>query len=113
MLRSDQGFGTLHGSPGAAERTLCNLHAEFLTLLERARRMRNAVAHGGPITDGTLKSVARFYEQIASDALNQALYAYMTGRDVREHFSERQVRHEQALEALRQGIDPAEALFSE
>ena len=95
----------------AAVRTLTASKAEFMALIERARRTRNAIAHGGPISDGTLSNVARFYEQIASDALNEALYAYMTGRDMRAHFAARQARHEQVLKRLREGIEPATALF--
>lgn len=38
-------------------------------------------------------------------------HAYTTGRDVRELFIERQTRHEQALQELREGTDPSQALF--
>ena len=100
------------GTANAAERTLRALETEFNVMLGRARRTRNAVAHGGPITAGTLRSVGRFFEEVASDALNQALYAYMTGRDVRTHFAVRQARHEQALKALRDSrTEPSKALF--
>lgn len=95
----------------ATLRTLTAFKAEFTVLVKRARRTRNAIAHGGPISDGTLSNVGHFYQHIASDALNEALYAHMTGRDVRAHFAARQARHEQVLKRLRGGVEPATALF--
>jgi hypothetical protein len=98
-------------SPEATLRTLKASTADFMVLIERARRTRNAIAHGGPISDGTLANVGGFYEQIASDALNEALYACMTGLDMRSHFGSRQARHDQMLERLREGVQAASALF--
>jgi len=99
------------GTSKDAIRTFEALRLEFGQLLDRAKRTRNVVAHGGPIAPGTLRSVGSFFEQIASDALNQALEARMTGSGVLQHLAGRQARHDQCVADLRAGKPPTEALF--
>jgi len=99
------------GTARAALRDFRDRQTEFNELLERAQRTRNVVAHGGPIAPATLQSVGRFFEEVAADALNEALHARLEGRDVAQHFASRQSDQEQRVENLRNGMAPSDALF--
>lgn len=99
-------------SGSRAARWLRELTGEFTVLLKRAKRTRNAIAHGGPISDASLRTVGRFLDEVASDALNQALYARLTGQDPAASFDQRQQRLDRAVDDLEQGrITPAKGLL--
>jgi len=96
----------------AAARWIRMLEREFADLLSRAKRHRNVIAHGGPITDSSLRTVWRFFDEVASDALNQALFGRLTGQDPAALFDARQQRLTQAVMDLSSDqIAPAEGLL--
>ena len=98
----------------ATARWLGQLQDDFGVLLDRAKRTRNAIVHGGPITESTLRTVERFSDEIASDALNQVLYARLSGELPRARFDQRQHRLEQTLDDLAQSqLTPAQGLIVE
>jgi hypothetical protein len=98
----------------AAARWVGELQGRFGVLLDRVTRTRNAIAHGGPIADSTLQGVGRFFDEIASDALNQALYVRLTGQQPQAWFDRRRQRFEKRLEDLAQGrITPAAGLTAD
>lgn len=99
------------GTAAAARRSIIALEKEFNVLLSRARRTRNAIAHGGPVPPATLRTVGPFGHQLAVDALNQALHAFMSGIDLGEHLATRRRRHRQVLDDLEAGVPPQRALF--
>lgn len=88
--------------PQGMARWITALVGDFERLLDRARRTRNALAHGGPISEPVVLSVLRFTDEVASDALNHALYARMTGTPVADQFVVRQRDLERRLKRLRE-----------
>jgi hypothetical protein len=101
----------LAGTPAAAKRSLRGLATEFERLLSRARRTRNAIAHGGPIPPATLRTVSPFYHQLANDSLNQSLHAFTTGVNLTAHLERRGEQHAKVLEDLQAEVSPNVALF--
>jgi hypothetical protein len=55
-----------------------------ITLLVRARlaRIRNALAHGGPISDESAETVRAFVEYLSGQALSVALEGLLDGRGI-------------------------------
>jgi len=95
----------------AAARWLEQLRGEFGVLLDRANRTRNAIAHGGPISEPTLRTIGRFFDEVASDALNRALQARLSGQRPRAVFDQRRRDLELILDDLANGrVAPAKGL---
>lgn len=69
---------TLHGLPAWRE----DLTRDWQLALERAVRVRNTLAHGGPLMDDTVATVHEFIERLAQWSLQVALEGLLGGQDV-------------------------------
>jgi hypothetical protein len=100
---------TATGGAGAAwaER----LMDEFSKLEARARRVRNALVHGGPAIDHASSGVLPFVEALAQSALFISVEGRLDGADLVDHFLERRARNMRYLSALRSGVAPIDALW--
>lgn len=59
-----------------------SLEAEWTLLLDRLQRLRNSLAHGGPIEDESAETVQAFVEQLARWSLTDALQGLLAGKTV-------------------------------
>jgi hypothetical protein len=84
---------------------------EFDAFQQRERRVRNALVHGGPVSDEMAASVLLFVDWLAADALHTAIKGLLAESDLVDYFLDRRADHEKCLVRLRGGDDPADALF--
>jgi hypothetical protein len=84
---------------------------EFSKLEARARRVRNALVHGGPAIDQASSGVLPFVEALAQSALFISVEGRLDGADLVDHFLERRARNMRYLTALRSGVSPIDALW--
>ncbi|MEK6277742.1 MAG: hypothetical protein AABM29_07010 [Actinomycetota bacterium] len=87
------------------------LAGEFDVLERRARRIRNALIHGGPVGDGTAEGILPFAESLAVEAIYPAVEGQLEGADLVDYFLDRRKRHAQILAELTSGKPASEALF--
>ena len=80
---------------------------------KRRFRTRNALMHGGPLAIGTVDAVARFAENIASEALAASIEGRLLGASVTDYFLDRERRVADMRARLAAGRPPAEVLFSQ
>lgn len=67
-------------SPSALEVWCDELEVDWTSQVNRLRRLRNAVAHGGPASAGTVDTVAAFGRERAGAALRATLTGVVDGR---------------------------------
>lgn len=70
-------------------RSKARLLDDTSVLRNRHRRVRNAVAHGNPVTAAALDSVRHYSESVTGDALAIALESYATSRPVADICADR------------------------
>lgn len=93
---------------------LDELDGHFAALRARTRRLRNALVHGGPVSEQAAASVLPFAEWLATDALHTALDGLLANkRDLIDHFLSRRANQLGAREGLVAGKSPTEVLFWE
>jgi hypothetical protein len=67
-------------TPAQLEVWFNELHPRWTRALERLRRARNAVAHGGPVTPSLVDTVHRFGRNLAGSTLSTTLEGLLDGR---------------------------------
>jgi hypothetical protein len=87
------------------------LMAEFAGLESRARRVRNALVHGGPASEPVSDQVLPFVEALAESALFISAEGRLDGVDLVDFFLERRTENMRALDALRAGVPAVDALW--
>lgn len=101
-------------SPKATLAWLKELDDDFIALRTRARRLRNALVHGGPVGEGAARSVLPFAEWLATDALHTALDGLLADKgDLIDHFLGRRDMQLRVSERLQAEEAAAEVLFWE
>jgi hypothetical protein len=85
--------------------------SEFAALEARARRVRNALVHGGPASDPVSDQVLPFVEVLAESALSISVEGRLDGVDLVDFFLERRTENMRALDALRAGVPAVDALW--
>jgi hypothetical protein len=65
---------------------LRELDQRFNAVEARARRTRNALVHGGPISQETVVAVVDFVDELAANALNVSVQGRLGGHDLVDHF---------------------------
>jgi hypothetical protein len=90
---------------------LAKYEAEWKLTLERLRRVRNALAHGGPVDDESAQSVQAFAEQLARLALAVALRGLLEAKTVAVANQERRQWIDGWKAALPAAADVPDALF--
>lgn len=95
----------------AAFQWVNDLLADFDTLEPRARRVRNATVHGGPVSDEMADAVIDFVEWLASDALQAAIRGLLSDGSLVDWFLNRREVFENLHERLRRNEAPFGALF--
>jgi hypothetical protein len=86
---------------------------DFDELESRTRRVRNALVHGGPVSDDTARSVLPFVEWLTGEALHTAIKGLLSDGDLIDQFLDRREGYERSLSRLQRNEPPAEALFWE
>lgn len=75
--------------PSTESRTRARISSQTQLVRNRHRRVRNAVAHGNPVSPATLDSVRSYADRVTSDALAVALESYATSRSISDIFDDR------------------------
>jgi hypothetical protein len=96
---------------GACAAWVKDLTDDFDGFARRERRVRNALVHGGPVSDEIAASVLGFVDSLAAEALHASIKGMLGEGDVVDHFLARRREYELALLRLRAGEAPTEALF--
>ncbi|MGX5695721.1 hypothetical protein ACWKWP_05930 [Agromyces soli] len=79
-------------------------HADRLARMEdRHRRVRNAIAHGNPVTAETVRSVLSFGETRATVAMTMALRAFTAGQSLEDHLREQVLPDNERHQRLSEG----------
>lgn len=99
------------GSGNAAVERLDVLALEFDVLLARARRCRNAIAHGNPLEQGVLERSGDFAYWLGAQSLYDTLDGLLLEDALDRHFELLEAHHLDSLTALRAGGSPSECLF--
>jgi hypothetical protein len=102
---------TLNGKSTAA--WIAELEEEFAVLKSRERRVRNALVHGGAVSDAIAKSVLPLVDWLAADALHGAIEGILSGTELVDYFIEFRVKRETCREQLLANESPSAALFWE
>jgi hypothetical protein len=76
------------------------LQRDFARRLQRLRRVRNAVTHGGPTTTGVIQSAVQFSGVLADWALERSVRAVLAGEEQRRFHERSRV----AIETWRQNL---------
>lgn len=85
----------------------------FDLLLGRLHRCRNAIAHGGPVPQATVRSIADFAQLLADSALQIALKGQLShSEEVADTFSRFRSENDGAIDLLHQDASPASVLFT-
>ena len=90
---------------------LADLESEWKLALERLRRVRNALAHGGPVDDESAETVQAFVEQLARLSLAVALQGLLEGKTVAAANQERKQWINRWKTALPPAANVPDALF--
>jgi hypothetical protein len=90
---------------------LADLESEWELTLERLRRVRNALAHGGPVNDESAETVRVFVEQLARLSLAVALQGLLEGKTVAVANQERKQWTDRWKAALPAAASVPDALF--
>jgi hypothetical protein len=99
------------GTPNARRRWFKELLSTFDRAEGRRRRTRNALVHGGPLTESTVESVVAFAERLAFYALGESIEGRLAGKDLVDHFLARRDDHGAMERAIADGQPLSEALF--
>ena len=83
----------------------------FEVVETRARRIRNAVAHGGPIVEGTMAAVVAFMDELTANALARSVEGRLGGHDLIDHFLALRADLLQLRYRLSENHLPSDALF--
>lgn len=89
---------------------LACLESEFVTRHARAIRTRNVIVHGGPLSVPTARSIVGFYDGLAARALEWTMDGLLSHATVHELFAKRRSQYVAAVDALRAGAAPIDAL---
>lgn len=100
---------TRTGSAGAAWAD--DLMVEFSTLEARARRVRNVLIHGGPVSDLAADEILPFVESLAESALFASVEGRLDEVALVDFFLDRRTANMEVLDALRNRIHPIDALW--
>ena len=90
---------------------LADLESEWELTLERLRRVRNALAHGGPVDDESAETVRVFVEQLARLSLAVALQGLLEAKTVAVANQERKQWIDRWKAALPVAANVPDALF--
>jgi hypothetical protein len=86
-------------------------NARFKRELDRWRRTRNALVHGGPVGEATVELSVRFAENLARDALAPTIHALLHDESVCDAFLRREDQFRLCIERLQAGVPASEAMF--
>jgi hypothetical protein len=100
-------------SPSATLAWYERLYRQGMANESRRTRTRNAVMHGGPLSDETIETAVPFAEYMASEAVDAALEAHLRGMDVADFVVERGARFSTYRQRLKSNVSPADVLFPE
>lgn len=98
-------------SPRATAEWLGEQAASFRRMEARRRRTRNALVHGGPLSERTVESCVEFAESTAALALGECITGRLEGRDLVDHFLDLRRNSQRVFDHLKDGWTLAEALF--
>jgi hypothetical protein len=98
-------------SPSAVRAWRDELMDEWSLFADRLQRVRNALAHGGPIQDQGVESVHRFGQRLAAWALSVALEGILEGKTISVAHSDHAQREDTWWKQCSSAANVAEALF--
>jgi hypothetical protein len=98
-------------SPSTVRAWRDELTDEWSLLADRLQRVRNALAHGGPIQDQGVESVHRFGQRLAAWALSVALEGILEGKTISVSHSDHVQREDTWWNQCSSAANVAEALF--
>ena len=84
---------------------------EFSRMDARAKRVRNALVHGGPATEQAAEEIVPFVESLAEMALYTSVEGRLDEVDLVDHFLNMRASHLHVLDELKGGMSPADALW--
>jgi len=87
------------------------LTCEWARLLERLKRLRNALAHGGPFQDDGVASTSQFAQNLATWSLSRALEGILEGKTIPAGHHEHALQEDAWWIALSTAPSVSEALF--
>lgn len=87
------------------------LLGDFDAFERRARRVRNSLIHGGPLSEESSRTVLAFVDWLAADALHTTIRGLLRDEEPLDCFLDRRQRHERSLVSLRAGKLPSEVFF--
>jgi hypothetical protein len=103
---------THHLSSGpAAAKWFDDLCRRALVNERRRSRTRNALMHGGPLAEATVKAVLPFAEYMASEAIGHAVESQLDGENITDAFLTREARLRRMRRELKGGATPDSAMF--
>ncbi|GAA2697395.1 hypothetical protein GCM10010412_092190 [Nonomuraea recticatena] len=105
---------TLHNrldKPAAFDQWLTELKNQWLSLVDRLVRIRNAITHGGPATPGAVDSIALFSSYLAAWEVEIVLEAALTGDDLVAAHNTFQTQKSDFLEACKTAQRPGDHLY--
>lgn len=79
----------------------------FRTKVARLRRTRNALIHGGTLSELACATISDFAAYLARHALNGAIWAIVTGEQVNVHAADRRDESQERIRRLKLGGDLA------
>jgi len=88
-----------------------SLQRHFDVLAARERRIRNALVHGGWVSDDLAASVVHFVDWLATDALHAAIKGVVAEEELVDYFLDFKLARERCLRQLERGEEPSAALF--
>ncbi len=100
-------------SGAATAHWIGQLLGDFDALEGRARRLRNSLVHGGPLSDESARSVMAFVDWLAAEALYTSIKGFLDDGDLIGRFLDRRTNYETRLVALHDDQPPADVLFWE
>ncbi|MFF9565160.1 hypothetical protein ACF1AJ_17575 [Leifsonia sp. NPDC014704] len=95
----------------AVSRALDDNERHWFVLLRRTARVRNALAHGGPVTARTAESVVEFADRLSASAVAVLSDAVLNGNDLSDLVGQYRQSYEAAWDAARSGSDVEAGLF--
>jgi hypothetical protein len=84
---------------------------DFDVFERRARRVRNSLIHGGPLSEESSRSVLAFVDWLAADALHTTIRGLLREEDLLDCFLDRRQDYMRSHAALRNGELASEVFF--
>lgn len=89
-----------------------DLEREWTACRSRLQRVRNALAHGGPVTDAAVSSIQPFGRQLAAWSLSTAFNGLLDGTGIQSAHDKGRMRALRWRRLIASGANATVALYS-